>query len=498
MTDDLVERPDGPTGDPSVLDAAPRQAPLRGLLRKAAQFSAGSVVTTLASVARVGITARVLGSAEAGAWLGLQLLLSYAGNLHLGTLYGAFRSVPMLLARGDEKGARRERETSFAVVSIMAAVGLVSFVVLAPRVSTSATRLQVGLTGTLLVANLYRMYWATLARAESRFTELSVAWGFGACVTVPSLWLVPRWGLTGVIVGMLGQTVTETGYLAWRLGAPRPLLHLRVLTAQMRVGLVTLATTLGTIALTTADRALMLRLCGEEPAGHYYLGANIVTLVPMVALMPTGVLTPKFFERAAVGEDLLPLIAGPLKLMALFVAVLCGTAGAILPAVVARVWPNHLSGLAAAMVALIATCPVVLAGLTTNVFYALDRQGQHVVVLGLAAASAWGLGYLGVRLAEGGIVGAVGGCAVAMVGYYAAVTLLAMRLIPSQTRGGALRMTLGSFGPTLACAAALCVVSLVAPGWWRGEVPGAAFALGAVIVVSLPFVPGARRALRGA
>lgn len=474
----------------------PRESPLRGLLRKAAQYSAGSVVTTLASVARVGVTARALADSEAGAWLGLQLLLSYAGNLHLGALYGAYRSVPMMLARGDERGARRERETAFAFVSLMAAVGLVGFVVLAPRVSTSASALQVGLTATLLVANLYRMYWATLARAESRFADLSVAWGLGACVTLPSLWLVFRWGLTGVVVGMLAQTVVETAYVAWRLGVPRPRLRPRVLTAQMRVGLVTLATTVGTIALTTADRSLMLRLCGEQAAGHYYLGANIVTLVPMVALMPATVLTPKFFERAGAGEDMLPLVTRPLRLMALFVALLCGTAAAVLPAVVVRVWPNHVPGLGAAMVALLATCPVVLAGLTTNVFYALDRQGQHVLVLGIAAASAWGLGYVGVRLLGGSIVGAVAGCALAMFGYYAAVTLLAMRLVPSQTPAGAVRMTLGSLLPTMVVATSLAVVSRLVPAWARGDLVGGVAALGVVLVVAGPFVPGALKALR--
>ncbi len=470
---------------------------LKALLRAAAQYSAGSMVQMVTSIARVGVTARVLSEAEVGAWLGLQLLLSYAGNLHLGSLYGVYRSVPMMRARGDDEDAEREKNTAFAFLLLMTVVGTLGLFLLAPVVSTGTTTRHVLLTMALLVATLLRMYWSTVLRAESRFKELSVAWVLGSAVAAPGLALIVWWKLDGVLVAMLAQAIVETGYLAIKSGVPRVKLELPLLKGQLRVGIMTLGTTVGTLALTTADRTIMLKLCGAAQTGLYYLGANIVTLLPTLALIPTAVLTPKFFERAGRGEDLMPLVERPLKLMSVFVAVLCGSAAAILPAVVYRVWPTHVAGLPAAILALFATCPIILAGLVTNVFYALDRQGRHLVVLGVTAIAAYALGAAGVFVTDGSIAGAVAGTIGAMVGYYFAATIAALDLLPSQTRGKAIRMSFASLVPSLCVIGVLIVLTLFVPGWLRGDIVGGAVALLATMLVLVPFGPGALRALRG-
>lgn len=479
------------------VETAPRASRLGALLRAAAQVSVGSLVTMAASIARVGLTARLLTPEENGVWLGLQLLMSYSGNLHLGSIYGAFRSVPMLLAKGDEDGATREKSTTFTFVLCMAVVGGLTALFVGARVAPSAERRHLVLVALLIVANLVRMYWIATAKAESRFKELSAAWVAGSVVTTASLALIPLLRLDGLLLGMLAQTVVESALLARAVAIPPLGIDVGRLGGQLRVGLFTLATTVGTLALTTADRAVMLRASGPAAAGTYYLGANIVTLVPALTAIPATVLTPHFFERAARGEDLVPLVERPLAALSVFAAAVSGFGAALLPAVVHRLWPAHVPGIPAAMVALVAACPVVLVTMASNVFYALDRQGQHVLVLVGCAALAYGLGFAGVHATGGAIVGAVAGATLAVLAYYALASAAAMRVLRHPAVTG-LRMTVTSLVPLAAVAASLGVLATLTDTWWRGDLGGAALACLAVVVPLAAFVPGTLRTLRGA
>ena len=126
------------SGAPEV---SPRESLRKTLLRAAAQYSVGALVTLMASIARVGVTARVLSAEENGTWLALQLVLGYAANLHCGSLYGLYRSVPMLLGRGEVESAEREKRTAFTFSTIMSCVGAVVVPFVASRVAvTSAPR----------------------------------------------------------------------------------------------------------------------------------------------------------------------------------------------------------------------------------------------------------------------------------------------------------------------------------------------------------------------
>lgn len=475
----------------------PPETPLKKLLRAAAQYSVGSIVTMLASIARVGVTARVLTDSENGIWLGLQLLLNYAGNLHLGSVYGAFRSVPLLRARGEVDAAEREKQTSFTFVLVMAAVGAAGIALLAPRLSRATSMRHVVLVMALLAANLLRMYFIAIVKAESRFKELSSAWVIGAIVTCVGLAFIAKWRLDGLLVTMLAQTLVESAYLALFTGIPRLKIDRTLLKSQLRVGLMTLAVTVGTIALTSADRTVMLRLCGAKATGLYYLGANIVTLLPAFALMPAAVLTPQFFERVGRGEDLMPLVERPLKVLAVFAAAVSGGGAVFLPAVVHRIWPNHVGGIPAALVALFSTAPIVLSGLVTNVYYALDRQRRHVVILVVSAAAAYAFGAVGVVLAGNTIVGAVSGAAIATTGYYVACLGAAVGLVGARRASDGIVMALVSLAPTAAVLAALAIIGVTTRTWLNGGLGGAVVALVAVTVALVPFLPGAVRSLRG-
>ena len=150
-------------------EAAPAAAPAESLrtklIRAAAQYSIGMLIAMMGSIARVGVTARLLSEEQNGIWLGLQLLLGYAGNLHLGSLYGMFRSVPIKRARGEHADAEREKGTAFTFVLVMTVIGALALLVLAPRIASPTSPRQVGLTMSLLATNLLPMYFVTLLKS---------------------------------------------------------------------------------------------------------------------------------------------------------------------------------------------------------------------------------------------------------------------------------------------------------------------------------------------
>ena len=477
--------------------AAPAESLRKKLIRAAAQYSIGMLIAMMGSIARVGVTARLLSEEQNGIWLGLQLLLGYAGNLHLGSLYGMFRSVPIKRARGEHADAEREKGTAFTFVLVMTVIGALALLVLAPRIASPTSPRQVGLTMALLATNLLRMYFVTLVKSESRFKELSTSTGVGAVATLLGLLLVVKWRLDGLLMGMLAQQVVEVLYLASRTGIPKLAMERPILKEQLRVGLMTLLITVGVIAVTNADRTIMLRLCGTEATGLYYIGANVVILLPTLAAIPGAVLTPQYFERVGRGESLLPLVERPLRTMAYFCALTCAAGAVALPATVKISWPHHSPGVPAAICALFGTYPIVLAGLVSNVYYALDRQGLHVGILGVSAVLGYAFAAAGVMLMGGAITGAAAGAAVALFLYYAASTIGSLRLAGG-TAPEAARLALETLGPAVWAAAMVAIVRVVfGADWLAGSLKVGALATGLVTIAFVPLVPRAVRAFRG-
>ncbi|AKV01141.1 hypothetical protein AKJ09_07804 [Labilithrix luteola] len=462
------------------------------IVRSAMQYSAGSLITIVGSILRVGVAARVLSDTENGAWLGLQLLLNYGTNAHLGSLFGAYRSVPLLRAKGESADALREKETAFGVILVASVAAVVALGVLAPIVTGVNAIVTLALASVYLVVNLLRSYFVTMTKADSRFKELSVGYALGGIVTLPSLAFVIFWKLNGLLLAMAVPALVETSYLVRHAGIPRPNIDRLRLRTQLRVGGMTVAITVTTLMLTTADRTTMLRLCGPEATGLYYIGANIVALLPSLTSLPLGVLTPQFFEAVGRGDDIYPFVERPMKVMSFVVAGVVGIGAALLPTAVHHVWPNHVAGLSAAIVALFSTSVTVLAGLVTNVYYALDRQGGLVVIVGGSSLLAFAAAGVGIHLWGGAIVGAVVGSALVMIIMHFVSITVAMSLM-GKTRAAGLRLAATSLVPTACVAGAVTCVSLIVPGWYAGTVGGAMAMLASIALLLGCFVPVARR-----
>jgi O-antigen/teichoic acid export membrane protein len=297
--------------------AAARTTFIQKLLRSAAQFSAGQMAAMLAAILRIGVSARVLTHDVVGLWIGMQLVMSYGANLHLGALFGAYRSIPMLQARGEPAAAYEEKRTSFTFVLVVSFVAAIPLYVVTKVVCRSASTKDAVAVVALVGLTLFRGYFNTIFKAQSRFKELAAAMAWGGAASIVLLPTIAKVGLDGLILCTAAQIIVEVGYLVFREAPPKLAIRLSVLWAQMRVGLMTLLTSVGFVLITTVDRTVMLDRFGTTETGYYYIGANIMALMPIIAAMPAAVLTPQFFERVGRGEDVGPLVEKPVTLGAL-------------------------------------------------------------------------------------------------------------------------------------------------------------------------------------
>jgi O-antigen/teichoic acid export membrane protein len=394
------------------------------------------------------MTARLLPSEARGLWLGLQLIFSYAQNLHLGVAYGMLRGVPLLRARGDEDGAERAKQTTWTFMLIMGGVGslgLALFLVVSERRQERGYYL---LTGVLALLTLLKSYYVCAFKGESRFRELSISAALGSATSLATVAFIWIWGLYGLILGMIAQTVVEAAWLVRKERIPRLGIDLRTLRELLVVGAQTLLTALGSVFLAGVDRTIMLSRFGATDTGNYYLGANIAVLLPVVASLPANVLTPRFFETygaTSSGQALVPLVERPARAGSVLFAAVLGMIAIAIPPGVAHVFPQLTAGNDAARLATLGTFPVVMAGLLVNVFYAMDRQLVQLILLVISAGAGFLSAHLAV-LASPTLAAVAGGAAAGLFLYYVLLVLAAYALMLGRWTAG-LFLLLESFAP---------------------------------------------------
>src|ERR1019366_5908747 len=114
---------------------------------------------------------------------------SYAQNLHLGVIFGMFRSVPMLRARGDNAGAEEAKRTTLTFVLMVSGCATVALAVAILATPDVANRRYMFETGVLTFATLLKLHYVAVYKAESRFRDLSVSAAVGSVVSLVTVGL---------------------------------------------------------------------------------------------------------------------------------------------------------------------------------------------------------------------------------------------------------------------------------------------------------------------
>jgi O-antigen/teichoic acid export membrane protein len=372
-----------------------------------------------------------------------------------------FRDVPMRRARGDFEGAERSKSTSLTFILLVSAIAATVGALCVVTVVEPSRRPQYAELGVLSFLTLVKSHYVTVFKAESRFRQLSISAATGSVVSVATVALIFLWGLDGLIGGMIAQATVELFMLARHDSGVKLGIDFADLRQSMAVGALTLGASLATTLITTVDRTVMLDRLGGTATGAYYLGANLVTLLPTVAGLPATVLTPRFFERYGAtgdGQQLVSLVERPVRAGSVaFAAVI--TAGAVaIPPVVGSLWPNLVEGNTAARLALLATYPLVLSGLVTNVFYAMNRQVVQLVITLAGGAIAYVLAnaFVGVHAT---IAAVVTGSVVGLWLYYLGVIFAAFRAMVGHP-GRALPVVAQTLAPAVVGVALVVIVDV--------------------------------------
>jgi O-antigen/teichoic acid export membrane protein len=406
----------------------------------------------------VAMTARLLSADARGLWIALQLVYGYAQNLHLGTAFGMFRSVPLLRARGDIAGAAQSKQTTWTFILIMSAIGTAVAIPLVLLAQTQEKRRSYGLTLLLTLISMVRIYYVSVFKAESRFRDLSISAAFGSFTSIATVAMIWLLGLDGLIIGMVLQAIVEVAWLFLRESLPRPGINMAVLRGLLAVGAMTLLNSLAAILLLNVDRTVMLAELGTAATGGYYIGANVLILLPAIAALPAAVLTPRFFEAYGAtgsGGSLVDLVERPVRAGSVLFAGCLGGIAIAIPPTVARFLPNLVIGNNAARIALLGTFPLVLSGLVVNVFYAMNRQILQLVLTCAAAGVGFGAARLLVSV-HPTIAAVAAGSMLGLATYYAALVVAAYVIMGQPwTRGAKLMVD-----SLLPAAAAVALVSL--------------------------------------
>lgn len=431
-----------------------------------------------------------------GFWLALQVLVGYTGNLHFGVIFGMFRNVPMMRAAGNEDGAKEELRTSFWFVIASGSVMTIAWFLAAPHYGEGWGRMFLAIGAALAFSNLLRNWTTSAFKAERRFAELSIASGVGSLVSLISTVGIPRFGMITLLLGALLQQVVEmTILLAWHK-VPRFGVSYVVLKEQVRVGILTLLISAGVVTLTSVERTVMLRELGTAAAGLFSIGAQISILIPLVATVPTAVLTPVFFERAGRGEDFLPLVERALLLLANGFSWVIAAIALALPPTIAIIWPHLSESILACKLSMLGTYPYILASVFGNVYYAKNRQWPQAALMLLATGFTFGVSFFGVHM-TGTIAGASAGTTVGMYVYLAAMIVGGFRVC-----NRSVRQALTFY---LRCQAPMVVAIVIVLGLDRLLEPiGAPISIARALVAELlllvamsPFLRRAYRLLRG-
>ncbi len=251
-------------------DANHSPASLHGDTHRLFGFSAASKAVDMA---RAWLLAWLLGPAGYGLWQTVGLALTWAGQLHLGTVNTLARELPMALAQGDlERQEKLRSQTALAVVALAVVVGAFS---LTQGLGSEGPRAWVWLLAApLFVLNAYYLFSLEVLEGCRRFGLAAKGQLLSsALLLLLALTLAPWLGVAGVVGACLLQRALVIWYWQRRgevLAGPLWPDWAELKRLVLAGGWFWLAT-LSTAAYLTVDRLLVLGLLGGYELGLYAL-----------------------------------------------------------------------------------------------------------------------------------------------------------------------------------------------------------------------------------
>lgn len=362
-------------------------SPRRAIIQQIMQFAGANLVVQAARFLKNFFLARMLGPSLFGLWNGLQVILVYGANAHLGALHAMNREVPQRRGRGENDDipsiARASLTFTMLATAIIAAILFV--LGLAPwydAVTASALRL---LALVLLAQQLYQFFHFWF-RADEKFALLSKVLIFVTLLEAAlTLALVRVLGFNGIFYGFLGSSLVAVliCFAASPAHMRRPLFDFTLIPALIRTGFPIMIIGLSYSLMTTLDRIFILNFLGEEQLGYYALGTLALTAMAYIPTAINQVLYPKMGERfgaTAQAETLAPLVEKPTLVTAGVMAAVLGAAYLALP-LTPLLLPQYTEGIPTARILFAGFYFLSLVGGSANLLITINRQTQYLTSL---------------------------------------------------------------------------------------------------------------------
>ncbi|MDZ7268732.1 MAG: GNAT family N-acetyltransferase [candidate division KSB1 bacterium] len=364
----------------------------RLIVRQVMQLSGANVIVQAARFVKNFLLARLLGPQLFGLWNGLQILLVYGVNAHLGVLNAMNREVPLCRGRGASAAIPALARVSLtftmlATLVLAAGLVLISMTPLVAGLEAVALRL---LAAVLLAQQLYQFFQFWL-RADDRFDLLSRTLVVSALIelVVTVAWVYHA-GFTGIFHGFLAGALVAVALclravdpVIWRLN-----FDFRLIPPLLRLGFPMMIVGLSYSLMTTLDRVLIIHFLGSEQLGYYALGPLVLAALTYVPATINQVIYPKLGERyGATGDprSVAGYVIRPTVITAYLMALVLGGAYLGLPLLLEWL-PKYRAGLPAARILFAGFYFLSLVGASANLLVTINRQIQYLISLFAAIA----------------------------------------------------------------------------------------------------------------
>lgn len=375
------------TTPPTPTDTAWKKA----IARQMVQLSSANVFVQVARFVKNLAFARLLGPNLFGLWNGLQVILVYGANTHLGVLHALNREIPLSRGRGNLELIPRIARVSLGF-SLLATL-FVAAIVFAVGSALDPAQIEAGalkLIAVVLVAQQLFQFFSFLFRAEDDFGRLAKVLIIAAALElVASIALVYWIGFNGSFYGFLISFLCSALIcLHWRPELLRGFeIDFKLVVRLIRIGFPLMLVGLSYGLLTTFDRVLIIKFLGAEQLGYYALGPLALTAIAYIPTTVNQVMYPKFGERYGKTGDRKSL-AGFVRVSMLITAhlmgLVLGVAFLTIP-LVTFFLPNYAPGIPAARILFAGFYFFSLVGPAANMMVTIDRQIQYLLWLVAAA-----------------------------------------------------------------------------------------------------------------
>jgi len=365
------------------------------IARQVVQLSTANITVQVTRFIKNFLLARLLGPQLFGLWNGLQVLLVYGVNAHLGVLHAMNREVPLRRGRGQREAipALARVSLTFTMMATLALAVVLVLISISPLVDgLEAVALRL-LAAVLLAQQLYQFFQFWL-RADDQFALLSRTLVVSAVIelAVTVAWVYYA-GFLGIFYGFLaGALVAVVLCLRavnpafWRLD-----FNFSLIPQLVRLGFPMMIIGLSYSLMTTLDRVLIINFLGAEQLGYYALGPLVLAALTYLPATINQVIYPKLGERyGATGEvrSVTGYVIRPTVITAYLMAFVLGGAYLGLPLLL-HLLPKYNAGLPAARILFAGFYFLSLVGASANLLVTINRQMQYLVTL--CAAIALGL-----------------------------------------------------------------------------------------------------------